>query len=91
MYEQRRYTPEGLNDYWLAVDASVKFWDKTLAEIMIKRQKKAEFKDTAIQPKFIEKTGTNNNFNNFKNNKYSWSRNFNRQDAPEIGAVGFNE
>ena len=41
--EQRRFTPEGYHVYWLAVDASIKFWSKALSEILIKKQKKAVY------------------------------------------------
>ena len=37
--EQRRFSEEGLHAYWLAIDASIKFWHKTLSEILIKNQK----------------------------------------------------
>ena len=37
---QARYTDQGLLKYWMAVDAAFKFWDKTLIDILIKRQKK---------------------------------------------------
>ena len=40
---QRRYTPEGLHAYWLSIDASIKFWNRMLADILIKNQKKAEY------------------------------------------------
>ena len=37
---ERRYTPLGLATYWKAVDATFRFWDKTLSEILIKKIKK---------------------------------------------------
>ena len=39
--EQRRYTPEGLTQYWAGVDAAIKFWDKTLKEVLLKKQRKS--------------------------------------------------
>ena len=41
--QQRRFMPMGLQAYWLAVDASIKFWDKTLADILIKKQHRGQF------------------------------------------------
>ena len=41
---QGRYTPEGEITYWLGVDAALKFWDRTLTDIMIKRQRKEMYK-----------------------------------------------
>ena len=40
---QRCYTPEGLHAYWLSIDASIKFWHKTLCEILMKKQKKVTY------------------------------------------------
>ena len=40
--EQRRFTMAGYSSYWLAVDAVIKFWDKTLCKILIKKAKKGE-------------------------------------------------
>ena len=47
---QCRYTPQGLHDYWLAIDQAIKFWDRTLREIMIKRQRKSLFHMTPVIP-----------------------------------------
>ena len=44
LQHQRRFTPKGYLQYWRGVDASLKFWDKTLAKILVKKQKKAQFK-----------------------------------------------
>ena len=44
MQEQRRYTPTGLDYYWQAIDVAIKFWDRTLQEIMMKRQKKTNLR-----------------------------------------------
>ena len=41
--QQRRFMLMGLQAYWLAVDASIKFWDKTLADILIKKQHRGQF------------------------------------------------
>ena len=38
--EQRRFTPEGFQTYWMAVNLALKFWNRVLNEIMIKKQKK---------------------------------------------------
>ena len=38
--DERHFTPEGLYTYWRGVDTSIKFWDRTLAEILCKKQKK---------------------------------------------------
>ena len=46
--KQARFTPEGYNCYWMSVDASLKFWDKTLSEILVKWQKKFAFKQHAV-------------------------------------------
>ena len=35
--EQRRFTSQGLIDYWAAIDAATMFWDRTLRVIMAKR------------------------------------------------------
>ena len=40
LHKQGRYTPIGLQTYWLAVDAAVKFWDKTLSEILQKGKRR---------------------------------------------------
>ena len=44
MKEQRRYTPEGLMSYWAGIDAAIKFWHKTLQDVLIKKMRKANFK-----------------------------------------------
>ena len=50
--EQRRYTQEGSIEYWKSLDAAIKFWDKTLIDIMMKRQKKNPLQETACHQKF---------------------------------------
>ena len=44
--EQRCYSQKGLHSYWTAIDAAVKFWDRTLSDILLKKQKKSAFKST---------------------------------------------
>ena len=51
LYKERRFTPDGYLCYWMSVDAALKFWDKTLADILIKKQKKSQFK--------LQKSGNN--------------------------------
>ena len=41
--DQRQFTPDGYQAYWSSIDASVKFWHKTLSEILIKKQKKSMY------------------------------------------------
>ena len=36
---QRKFTEEGLATYWKAIDASIKFWDFTLYDILCKKNK----------------------------------------------------
>ena len=45
--DQRCFTTDGYHDYWLAIDNALRFWDKTLREIMLKRQKKLDYKVTS--------------------------------------------
>ena len=52
LQNQRRYTPTGLQSYWMAIDAAIRFWDKTLSDIMLKCQKKAAFALPKFQSKF---------------------------------------
>ena len=42
-FQQCRFSPEGLHAYWLSIDASIKFWNKTLSDILVKKQRKAFF------------------------------------------------
>ena len=49
--EQRRMSQQGILDYWKSVDAAIKFWDKTLKDIMIKHQKKNPLQETTYHPK----------------------------------------
>ena len=46
---QGRFTPQGHCDYWASIDAALRFWDKTLSEILCKRQKKENFKNTVYR------------------------------------------
>ena len=83
LQEQRRYTPEGLSNYWSAIDAAIKFRDRTLSEIMQKRQKKEEFKENSIQakqpvkqshgPSSDYKMHNSQNHQGY-NSRYSWTR-----------------
>ena len=59
LQEQRRYTPEGLHAYWLAIDASIKFWHKTLSEILTKKQKKSVFQLKANRAMPLKPPGKN--------------------------------
>ena len=51
MREQRRYTQAGYYSYWKSVDAALRFWDKTLKEIMLKKQKKQPLAEIMCHPK----------------------------------------
>ena len=51
LFEQGRYTPIGLMNYWLGVDAAIKFWSKTLQEVLARKQKKAASNENAIKPR----------------------------------------
>ena len=46
---QSHFLPEDLSAYWLSVDAAVKFWDRTLLEILLKWQKHEFFKHTSFR------------------------------------------
>ena len=52
LQEQRRFLQQGNIDYWRAVDAAVKFWDKTLGDIMVKCQKKVPMAESTYHHKF---------------------------------------
>ena len=43
LQHERRFTPLGYSSYWLAVDAAIQFWNKTFSEVLVKKQKKAQF------------------------------------------------
>ena len=60
---QGRYTSEGYHAYWQSVDAAVKFWDRTLSEILIKKQRKNSFRLTNVRLDFRLT-------NNHQNNRY---------------------
>ena len=51
MHEQRRFTQQGYCNYWRAINAAIKFWDKTLREIMVKRQRKNPLQEITCHPK----------------------------------------
>ena len=93
LQEQQRYTLEGLNDYWMATDAAIKFWDKTLSDIMKKRQKKEAYKSTAAHPKFKHNADHHctGRYPDFNRNKYSWSHTNNRQYLPQMGEARFTQ
>ena len=74
LYEQRRFTPQGHSIYWSAIDAAVKFWDKTLQDILLKCQKKTVNATAPYYPRFIQKK-------QIIPNKYHWSR----KQSPEMG------
>ena len=42
--DQRRFTPIGLTAYWSGVDEALKFWSRTLYEVLIKKLKKNAMK-----------------------------------------------
>ena len=50
LQEQRRFTPLGLLSYWAGVDAAIKFWSKTLQEVLIRKQKKM-MTENSVKPK----------------------------------------
>ena len=39
--DERRFTPLGFKTYWLGVNSAFKFWEKTLADILVKNYKKS--------------------------------------------------
>ena len=78
-WQQRRYTLEGYHAYWLAVDASVKFWVKTLSDILVKKQKKKLYVVTnmpndgiCVQNNANSKTQSNSQASAKKRN-HSWN------------------
>ena len=44
LHEQNRFPPKELASYWSGVDAAIKFWDKTLIEVLTKKIKKNAMK-----------------------------------------------
>ena len=87
MPEQRCFTDTGLTYYWAGVDAAMKFWNKTLSDILIKKSKKDGQKSVNIyhetlkatseakeNRRFVQGHGHDHNFNCRKSepNKYSW-------------------
>ena len=81
MKEQRRFTPDGYFTYWRVVDAAVKFWARTLSDMLCKKQKKASYKLNKVgelKPRENKmeyvKAGTQqtqSSFNTFKNSHRS--------------------
>ena len=37
--EQKRFNPTGLMCYWAGIDAAIKFWHRTLSEVLTKMKK----------------------------------------------------
>ena len=40
--KERRFTPVGYSLYWLAVDAAIQFWNKTLCEVLLKKTEEGD-------------------------------------------------
>ena len=76
--EQNRFTDQGYHDYWNAVDAAIRFWDRTLIEIMYKRQKKNPNQDMTYHPKKADVLAEEEREQ--KQNKFVWHR----KKSPEI-------
>ena len=74
--EQRRFTDQGLHDYWKSVDSAICFWDKTLCNIMSKRQKKNPSHATAYHQKTNSRPDAKYAIDNhhLTYSKYVWHR-----------------
>ena len=85
---ERRFTPEGYLHYWLGVDAAIKFWHRTLFDVLVKKQKKAKEgtntppmkhnPDKSVQSTVEKVEHKGNNSKKFYHNSHGRSQSYNR-------------
>ena len=94
-FQEQSRLSQGHHDYWKAIDAALRFWDKTLSEIMLKQQWKNPENATSYHAKIPRRNSSQHDSScniqsprhhapwkqSHSKNIYIWSR----KKSPEMG------